>query len=210
MPRSPFSRRDARPEAVDYAEPLGRAVERGATATTERWTDEQFRRQREADLSETEISSSAVLWAMVVCLTVAALLSSAKLVEITERQEFGWRRDVATAVAGAIDRIANLTGLNRPADLIADIRSQGDDAGQTVEVIDEEALGVEPVEVVVPTTERAPTAATTTTTLPVVEIIRDATPDTPVAIHLAGDSQAQFLGYSLEREGTDRGGQMVV
>lgn len=207
-------RRPRRPpppvEAVDYSEPLGRAVERTRSTATERWTDEQFRRQREVDLAGSEVSSGSVLRAMVLCLVVAGLLSSDKLVEITERQPFGWQRDVTSTIAHGIDRLANLVALNRPADAIASWRDHGDDAGQRLDVIDEEALGVEPVEVVVPpeTTEPPPSSTTTTPTPPAT--IRAASPARPVVVRLIGDSQAEFLGFSLEREATERAGALEV
>jgi len=199
----PFSRRSStRPESVDYSEPLSRAVGRTGSTTTQRWTDEQFRMQREQDLAATDVSSVAVLKAMTVCLLVAGLLSSAKLVEITERQEFGLQRDVTSAAARGIDRVANVLALNRPADAIAALRSQGDDAGQSLDVIDEEALGVDPVEVVIPPVTAEPPASVTTTTEAPDRIIRSADAERPVVLHLAGDSQAEFLGFSLEREAT--------
>ncbi|MGI9603254.1 MAG: SGNH/GDSL hydrolase family protein [Acidimicrobiales bacterium] len=204
-----FRRNPEHPESVDYSAPLGRAVSRSALTAKDRWTDEQFRLQREQDLTASEVSSGDVLKVMVICLAVAALLSSAKLVEITERQEFGWQRDVTSAVARGIDRVANTFALNRPADWIASVRSQGDDVGQTVDVIDEEALGVTGAEVVVPPITQVPPPETTTTSPPPV-LIRSASSDTPVVLHLAGDSQAEFLGYSLERVGTDRDGALVV
>ena len=101
---------------MDTNDPLERAVrprERG-----EIWTDEQFRAAREHDLTERTTSVRCAVSAVLGCMLLALLLTSGKVVEIAERQEFGDARDRNLAVAEGIDRVANFLSLNRPLSLI--------------------------------------------------------------------------------------------
>ena len=65
---------------------LSRAVRRRERGET--WTDEQFRAAREHDLSERRHPVRSVVLAVLGCLLLSALLTSDKLLEIAERQEF--------------------------------------------------------------------------------------------------------------------------
>ena len=69
------------------------------------------------------------------CLLLAVFLVSGKLVEIAERQPLGDSRDRWLDVAEGVDRVANFLALNRPYDLITDIRGVGTDAGEKVDSI---------------------------------------------------------------------------
>lgn len=79
------------------------------------------------------------------CLLLSMFLVSGKLVEIAERQPLGDSRDRWLDVAEGVDRVSNFMALNRPYDLIADIRGVGTDAGEKVDTIEEVAasLGLE-------------------------------------------------------------------
>ncbi|MCY3910803.1 MAG: DUF459 domain-containing protein [bacterium] len=69
------------------------------------------------------------------CLLLTMFLVSGKLVEIAERQPLGDSRDRWLDVAEGVDRTANFLALNRPYDLITDIRGVGTDAGEKVDSI---------------------------------------------------------------------------
>ena len=69
------------------------------------------------------------------CLAVAALLVSGKIVEIADRLPVGPERDRWLEAATEADRVANGMSLNRPYDLLRDLRGAGDDAGQQIDVI---------------------------------------------------------------------------
>ena len=69
------------------------------------------------------------------CLLLTMFLVSGKLVEIAERQPLGDSRDRWLDVAEGVDRVANFLALNRPYDLITDIRGVGTDAGERVDSI---------------------------------------------------------------------------
>ena len=107
------------------------------------------------------------------CLGVAALLVSGKIVEIADRLPLGPDRDRWLEAATETDHLANRLALNRPYDLLRDLRGAGDDAGQQVDVIgdmeDLLELGLETATEQPPATATAPTgehaaAATDTST----------------------------------------------
>ena len=83
-----------------------------------------------------------MLAAAAVCLGLAAMLVSGKLVEIAERQPLGESRDQWLGLASGLDRAANYLSLNRPYDLILDARGAGSAAGRQVESIDAVAAAI--------------------------------------------------------------------
>ena len=87
-----------------------------------------------------------LLAAAVACLGLAAMLVSGKLVEIAERQPLGESRDWWLGLATDVDRAANFLSLNRPYDLILDVRGVGTDAGRQVDSIEAvaAAAGIDP------------------------------------------------------------------
>ena len=69
------------------------------------------------------------------CLGVALLLVSGKIVEIADRLPLGPDRERWLEAATETDRLANRLSLNRPYDLLRDLRGVGDEAGQQIDVI---------------------------------------------------------------------------
>ena len=69
------------------------------------------------------------------CLGVALLLVSGKIVEIADRLPLGPDRERWLEAATETDRLANSLSLNRPYDLLRDLRGVGDEAGQQIDVI---------------------------------------------------------------------------
>ena len=69
------------------------------------------------------------------CLGVTALLVSGKIVEIADRLPLGPGRDRWLEAATETDHLANSLSLNRPYDLLRDLRGAGDEAGQQIDVI---------------------------------------------------------------------------
>ncbi|MYJ30493.1 MAG: DUF459 domain-containing protein, partial [Acidimicrobiaceae bacterium] len=157
------------------------------------------------------------------CLGVAALLVSGKIVEIADRLPLGPDRDRWLEAATETDDLANSVSLNRPYDLLRDLRGVGDEAGQQIDVIgDVEDLlqpeaPTEPDQAiddagapsssgespVAPTTTAA-TPSPTTTTVPEdpPAYVRPVpvTSETPLRVWVAGDSQALYLGQGLRRD----------
>ncbi len=180
--------------------------------STEAWTDEQFLEARERDLSERTANAWAVVVAALASLTLAALLTSAKLVEIAERQPLGVWRDRQVSVADRVDRFANFFSLNRPYDFIIDIRGSGNTAGRKINTIDEVVSTTTgpvttstTVPAVVPdaslsTTTTSPATTTTASPYP----LRTVDDTDPLRVFAAGDSQMEFLSQALSTESGDR------
>jgi len=174
--------------------------------STETWTDEQFLEAREADLRERTASVWSVVVAALASLMLAAMLTTAKLVEIAERQPLGPWRDRQLAVADGVDRLANFLSLNRPYDLIVDIRGVGESPGQAIDTIAEVSPTTVPVPVATTSTPVAipdVTLATTTTTLARFPL-RTVEAASPLRVFAAGDSQMEFLSQALAADGGDR------
>ena len=82
---------------MKHSDPLERATQPRPHGET--WTDDQFRDARETDLRERTAAIPSAVISALTCLLLAALLTSAKIVEIAERQPFGPTRDRQVAVA---------------------------------------------------------------------------------------------------------------
>jgi lysophospholipase L1-like esterase len=193
---------------MKHSDPLKRATE--VREIGETWDDDQFKDAREQDLRQRTADARSAVIAALTCLLLAMLLTSAKIVEIAERQEFGDTRDRQVAVAERIDRVANFLSLNRPYDLIQDIRGAGDDAAQQIDSIDDvaEDLGLDvdvpDIEVIVddpadPAGGTTTTSPTTTTTVPSGPL-RTVDGTQPLAVFVGGDSQAEYLGDAITTE----------
>ncbi len=171
-----------RQRARQANEALGRLLERIKWAVT----------NIRPPLPDTEASDSptksvrASVLSATLCLGVAALLVSGKIVEIADRMPLGPDRDRWLEVATETDRMANRLALNRPYDLLRDLRGAGDDAGQQIDVIGdvEDLLQLELDGVSerpsAPTTTVTPdeSAAVATTTVPTTETPATDTPAT--------------------------------
>ena len=80
-------------------------------------------------------SVTASVLSATLCLGMAALLVSGKIVEIADRLPLGPDRDRWLEAAIATDDLADSLSLNRPYDLLRDLRGAGDEAGQRIDVI---------------------------------------------------------------------------
>lgn len=121
-------------------------------------------------------------------LLLSMFLVSGKLVEIAERQPLGDSRDRWIDVAEGVDRASNFLAMNRPYDLITDIRGVGTDAGEQVDTIEEVAAALGREREPSQTPGPAPTIAVRprpTATAPQV-----ATPEAPTATGAPLDSGA--------------------
>ncbi len=153
----------------------------------------------EAGDSPTKSLRASVLSATL-CLGVAALLVSGKIVEIADRMPLGPDRDRWLEVATETDRMANRLALNRPYDLLRDLQGAGGNAGRQIDVIGdvEDLLQLEldgvSEQPPAPTTTVTPdeSAAVATTTVPTTETPATDTPatDTPATDTPATDPPA--------------------
>lgn len=140
--------------------------------------------------------------AALLCLVSSALLTSGKLVEIAERQPLGNTRDRWVDIAEAVDRAANFLSLNRPYDLIADWRGLGQDVGERLDTVAEVVEAMEDAGNDQP--PGAPAASADVDDRDGAEPTEAAleffvvSPDQPLRVHVAGDSQADDVGHTLE------------
>ncbi|MEZ5244324.1 MAG: DUF459 domain-containing protein [Acidimicrobiales bacterium] len=196
---------------MKHSDPLKRATE--VREIGETWDDEKFKDAREQDLRQRTSDSRSAVIAALTCLLLATLLTSGKIVEIAARQEFGETRDRQLDVAQGIDRVANFLSLNRPYDLIHDIRGVGDSAAQQIDSIDDVAadLGLDvdvpdiaqvddTVEDSSTGTDTTSTTSTTTTTAAPIGPIRSVDVDSPLRVFVGGDSQAEYLAQAVTTE----------
>ena len=126
----------------------------------------------------------------VVALAVFVLLASDNMVTSAKGMPLGWQRDVAVAVTGGVDRVANLLSINRPYDWAAE-RLGRDQGGEDFEF---------PTTTTVP--EGSSDAATTTSTTMVP--LRVPSAEAPLQVMVAGDSTAKSRGDALIGATTDR------
>ena len=139
---------------------------------------------------------------LLLCLVSTALLTSGKLVEIAERQPLGDSRDRWVSAAEAVDRAANFLSLNRPYDLIADWRGLGQDVGERLDTVGEvvEALEDDGGDELPPALAESADAGGPEEPVPT-EVAAEfavVSPDRPLRVHVAGDSQADDVGHTLQ------------
>jgi uncharacterized protein len=194
---------------MEHTDPLERATH--LHTRVEPWDDEKFKDAREQDLRQRTADVRSAVIAVLSCLLLATLLTSGKLVEIAERQELGSTRDRQVAVAETVDRVANFLSLNRPYDLIQDIRGVGEDAAARIDTIDEVVadldLDIESSDTAL--TDEPPgevdegggaSTTTTTTTEAPVGPLRTVGRDAPLTVFVGGDSQAEYLAQAITTE----------
>ena len=95
-----------------------------------------FRPARKQSIFRTERAGSSavprVFGGLVVCLAVAGLLSSQRLVDMADRKEFGPERDRWLAAADTFHGVAAEIGLDRPASAIDAVLGRGDGPREVV------------------------------------------------------------------------------
>ena len=123
-------------------------------------------------------SADTVWKGTVVALVVFVVLASGNMVDSARGMPLGWQRNVAMAVSGGIDRVANLFSLNRPYDWAA--RQLG--------------IATDDDDFEFPEAPRDPAPTETTTTLAPVRV---PTATDPLRVTVAGDSTAKSLGDAL-------------
>lgn len=167
-------------------------------------------------------NSSRVFLGLVVCLMIAALLSSARLVSMAERQAFGPSRDRWLAAAEAVDAVSSGLALDRPAAAVETALGRGEDDPMEV-VLGELAAPPSPTAapassttVAAPsttsTTSQAsttstavPTTAAPTTTAPTTlpPILGDVSFNAPLRVWTGGDSLGEYVGSELLNQVAD-------
>lgn len=181
---------------MKFSESLERATTRRDGPAVHRWSDEEFKQQRDLDLQIESISTRQVLVAVGLCMLTAALLTSGTLIESAERRTFGGQRDALVAIARPLDRVANFLSLNRPADAVAELRN-----GPTVPLVDPLVDGIDarPSEAATdsPSADQLPSVDNAPALDIPPEPLRTVTNEAPLLVHVAGDSQAEYPGQAL-------------
>jgi hypothetical protein len=182
---------------VKHSESLERASTRRDRPPVNRWSDAEFKQQRDLDLTPESISTRQVFTAVVLCLTVAALLTSGKLVESAERRSFGTKRDVLLSIALPIDRVANAISFNRPADWVESQREGSDEPSKPIvtqpDAIDAPTNPVSTIPQLAEVGVAQPPADADVEP----ESIRSVSAESPLNLLVVGDSQAEFPGQAL-------------
>ncbi len=172
-----------------------------------------------------------VLISLVVCLAVAGMLSTARLVTMAERQEFGSTRENWLEAANTLHESATRLKLDRPARTIENLL-HNDRATEVVvgELADEQGpidkstgstliknAGSRPVSgdsvadtpttlpatPTVPPTIAAPTTVPPTTVPPTLPPLRQVSPADPIRIWAGGDSLGEYVGSRLQYKVAD-------
>jgi hypothetical protein len=148
------------------------------------------------------LSAAQVLIVGVIAFGLAALLNSQSLLDMANRQPFdSATRGLALAVTKPLHAIADAFQFTRPGDAIADFR--GREAGSDTFAFDAATTVASP-----PAGEDTGTGAATSvapggaaapTTTPPSTTAHVPTKDDKLRLYIAGDSQAQGFGESLER-----------
>ncbi len=148
----------------------------------------------------------AVFVGLLICLTVAGLLSSARLVAIAERQEFGGSRQSWIGAAEGVDDLATAMRLDRPATFVADLLD-----AQNPDTVAEVVLGdlalpsvttasTHKIDDPTDTPTTTPTLSTTTTmpTPTTTQALRTVSPSKPLLVWAGGDSLGEYVGSRLQ------------
>jgi len=155
-------------------------------------------------------SAEQAIAATIVALVVGALLGSDSLVGLAQRQELGWERSVGLEAAHAVDRVADLLSLDRPARWAQGLRTDrsGRGGGGDGQLAEGPGGGATPVPLA-PSTPAAPPDATgdaaagplggapSTTVAP--DTPRIVSAAAPLRIYVGGDSMGRELGNGLSR-----------
>jgi uncharacterized protein len=147
------------------------------------------------------MSAGQVLIVGAIALGLAALLNSQTLLDMANRQPFNSAtRGIALAITKPLHSIAGAFQLTRPGEAIADVRGEeegGDDRfafeGTTTTAVTEPASGGEATGDTTPAGSTPPDSVTPLTAAHV------PTKDDKLRLYIAGDSQAQGFGESVER-----------
>jgi hypothetical protein len=147
---------------------------------------------------ERPLSAARVLIVGIIAFGLAALLNSQTLLDMANRQPFdSATRGLALALTKPLHAVADAFQLTRPGEAIADIR--GRDAGSDTFAFDATTTTVATPAHQDTATTVAPGGAAAPTSTPPSTAPHVPTKEDKLRLYIAGDSQAQGFGESLER-----------
>ena len=164
------------------------------------------------------MSAGQILIIGIIAFTVAALLNSRTLLDMAERQPFGWQRSVLVGLATPLHTVSQWTGLAKPGETVDDIRNRnrGSEDSFDVLIADTVPAGAPSTVASAPTTvaaapettvEGAATTAPSTTAAPpsTAAPLRTPTAEAPLKLWAGGDSMAAEVGQALVRVAGETG-----
>jgi uncharacterized protein len=161
------------------------------------------------------MSAGQILIIGVISFTVAAFLNSRTLLDMAERQPYGWQRTVLVGLATPLHTVSQWTGLAKPGETVDDIRNRNRGSEDSFDVLIADttvpaAAGAPTtVPAVTETTVEgaATTAAAPTTAAPpsTAAPLRTPTGEAPLKMWVGGDSMAAEVGQALVRVAGETG-----
>ena len=81
------------------------------------------------------MSAAQILILGVIAFTVAAFLNSRTLLDMAERQPYGWQRSVLVGLATPLHTVSQWTGLAKPGETVDDIRNRNRGSEDSFDVL---------------------------------------------------------------------------
>jgi hypothetical protein len=160
------------------------------------------------------MSAGQILIIGIIAFTVAAFLNSRTLLDMAERQPYGWQRTVLVGLATPLHTVSEWTGLAKPGEAVDDARNRNRGSEDSFDVLLADTTSPEAtaapttvatspttVEGAPPTTAAPTTAAPPSTATP----LRTPTGDAPLKLWAGGDSMAAEVGQALVRVAGETG-----
>jgi hypothetical protein len=160
------------------------------------------------------MSAGQILIIGLIAFTVAAFLNSRTLLDMAERQPYGWQRSALVGLATPLHTLSQWTGLAKPGEAVDDIRNRNRGSEDSFDVLIADttvpaaagapstvAVTQTTVEGAPPTTAPSSTAAPPSTAAP----LRTPTAEAPLKLWAGGDSMAAEVGEALVRVAGETG-----
>jgi uncharacterized protein len=155
------------------------------------------------------MSAGQILVVGAIAFIGAAFLNSRTLLDMAERQPYGWQRTVAVGLAKPLHTVSRWTGLAKPGQAVDDARGRNSGSADSFDALTTSTVPTSSSVAGATTsagaggavaTDAAPTSAATTAPAPAtVTPLRTPTAAKPLTLWVGGDSMAAEVGQSLAR-----------
>ena len=172
-----------------------------------RETDHPAGRARK--LRSRPMSAGQVLVVGAIAFVGAAFLNSQTLLDMAERQPFGWQRTIAVDLAKPLHTVSQWTGLAKPGEKVDEARGRNSGSADSFDALTSSTIptassvapptsaGGAPTSAGVAATDTATSAPTTAAAPTTVAPLRTPTAANPLKMWIGGDSMASEVGSSL-------------
>src|SRR5262249_39504564 len=153
-----------------------------------------------------------------IAFVVAAFLNSRTLLDMAERQPYGWQRTLAVDLAKPLNTVSRWTGLAKPGEKVDEVRGRNSGSADSFNALTSSTIPTAysvaastsvagaPTSVGGATESNPATSAPTTATAPAtVAPLRTPTAADPLKVWIGGDSMAAEVGASLSRVAGETG-----